>query len=169
MEAKRRAFNEMSADTRILINTLELKLIKEQQEFISYEELSAAIGRDVRDGGRNLLQTARRHVESEADIMLTTVCRKGIKRSKEYAGQLRASRKHIGKVARKQEKRVMRAVAADTTIDISTLAEIGAERTIMEMHRLFAKDSSYKKLESSIRANQNRELPTAETLKLFSK
>ena len=167
MEAKRKPINELHTDTRILINVLESNLVKGGKDTVSYQELSAAIARNVQNGARGLLNTARKHIEQEHGITLVCIKGQGVKKTNDLTGLLDQTTHHISRTSRKSVKRVLNAMPnielsnTDRTAINARLSQLGAIS-------MFAKPSSTKVIEGKV-AELQKELPTAETLRLFGK
>lgn len=168
MEAKRRSINEMHTDTRILINYMETKMIKERQVFVSYADLSAAIGRDIRNGSRGLLNTARKHIETEHKVLLEAVRNEGVKCTTDYVGKADQQIKHVGKTTRRELKRIVNATT-DEDLSNGERIKLNARLSQLGAFAVMAKPSATHRLESSVEQNMTKELPTAETFKLFVK
>lgn len=168
MEAKRKAINELHTDTRILTNLLTVRLVKENAEILTYEELSASIGRDVRDGARGLLGTARKHVEQDSGIALVTVRNIGLKKTKDYSGMMDVSMTGIRRRAARITRRVLGAVATDR-LDSEQQTKVSSRLSILGVIGLFTRRKGLNRLEAKVREIGNKELPTAETLRLFEK
>lgn len=100
-ETKRKAPNfEPSTDRKILGNYLAKRLVKDEEDFVSYAELSAAIGgRDVQGKARGLLGGARKDLMREHHILTTAVRGEGIRRSVDPAGCVDARVRHIHRTA----------------------------------------------------------------------
>ena len=167
MEAKRKNSFELSADTRILINVIEKALIKEARETISYSELSAAIGRDVQLESRGLLKTARKNVERDNHVMIVTITNEGIALSKNYNGALSQAATKIRRTKRKYCKLVQNAIV-DKELPPEESIELMGRFSALEVTELFTKPNMPKKLLDYIKDKGPKELPTAETLKLFT-
>ena len=73
----KRAIAELSIDTQVLERKL---LTMAVGEMVSYTDLSALIGRDVRNGARHLLQTARKRVQRDNQMVFTPIWGQGLKR-----------------------------------------------------------------------------------------
>ena len=168
METKRKAINELHTDTRILMNLLTVKLVKENADIVKYDELSAAIARDVRDGARGLLGTARKHVEQDNQIALETVRSVGIKRTRDYSGMGDKTISQIRRNAARTTKRMLRASVNDT-LDDEAQARVASRLSMLGLFGLFTRRVSLNRLEAKVREIGNKELPTAETLRLFEK
>jgi hypothetical protein len=166
MTTKRKAINELHTDTRILFNVLETRLVDQKAERIGYDELSKAIGRDVQKQARGLLKTARKHIEEQYHILLEPIVGEGLKISKDYAGLLGKSTAHIRRQARGTAKRVLNGING-SEIDPEQKLEITARLSILGAIELFTKPKLPKKLMASIEREPAKQLPTAETLKLF--
>ncbi len=164
MEAKR-AFNELSTDSRILIDFIVMKLIKEKVEVVTYGELSASINRNVCKGAYGNLHSARHVVQQEQGVMIVTVPKVGIKLSTDFRGQIDRTVKHINKTTRRVNRTVLTALPnaklprAETTAVLAGISCLGALQ-------LLSKPSSVRKIEGKV-GESLKELPTAETMKLF--
>jgi len=160
---RKKAINELHTDTRILYNTLESKIIKEGNDSVSYDELSKAIGRDVRQEARGLLNTARKHIEREHHITLEVVRNEGIKKTTDYCGLMEKTTGHIGKQGRRTVSRVLNAINGQqlNSATAARLSQLGAIN-------LFTRPKTVKRLEEHISSHERKELATAETLKLFT-
>ena len=167
MEAKRKNQFELAGDTKILINVIEKVLIKDAMEMISYSEMSAAIGRDVQGESRGLLKTARKHVDRNNRVMTVTIRNEGIGLSVNYNGALTEASTRIRKCKRKYCKLVQNAIA-DKELPPEETVELNARFSALECTELFNKPNMPKKLLEYIKDKGQKELPTAETLKLFA-
>ena len=170
-ETKRKTIGEMSGDTRILINYITKRMIKDGEESISYADLCSAIGgRDVQNDARGILATARKHVEDENNILIETVSTVGIKKSKQYVGVLAFATKQVRRLSGKAVRRVAHAVA-DKYADLSNEEKIGigAYMSGLAAIRLCGEAKNIRKIEGRLKETSTKELPTAETLRLFEK
>lgn len=77
MTDERKALPELSVDTQVLIKRLSASTVGET---ITYEELSALIGRDVQNGARGFLATARRRLKRDERMVFAPVYKIGVKR-----------------------------------------------------------------------------------------
>ena len=100
---QRTAIFQISADAKVLASVL-----KETApgEVVTYERLSASIGRDVQKDARGVLQTARRSVLNENRMVFEAVIDVGLMRLKDeqIVGIGDKSRDHIRRTARKTVK-----------------------------------------------------------------
>lgn len=169
MEATKRAINELSTDARVLINFITAEMVNGGKEFLSYVDLSTAIGRDVRKDGYGTLNTAKKYVEKEHSILIETVTKEGIKRSADYSGTLDRTRKHIKKAAKRSLRRVLASSIKDTAMSNTDRINVNTQASLLGAVMMFTDNKSVKKLEGSVLANQSKELPTADTIKEFMK
>jgi len=161
-EAKRRGPFELSSDARILYNVLETALIKEGNELASYQQLSAAIGRDVQKDARGLLATARRLVQNEHKILLEAVQNTGIKRSDDYEGAADKTREHVRRTIKRRAKEIGQAINGKDVTPI-----LAAKLSIMNVIMLFSQTKAPQRLIETIQQRKLKELSTADTLRLF--
>ncbi len=167
MEAKRKTIGEMSADTRILINYITKRMIKDGETFIPYNDLNAAIGeRNVQEGARGILMTARRNVEQECNIIIETVNTEGIALSTKYVGVLAFATKQARRLAARASRRVANAIS-DTELTNEERISIGAYLSGLAAIRLCGATKNIRKIEGRLKETTLAELPTAETLRLF--
>lgn len=164
-KAKRLSINELHTTTRVLINFLEMRLIKDGAEMVSYKELTAAIGGPIQEA-RGYLNTARRAVEDKHNILLETVFGSGIKKSGDLSGTLDRSLKHIRRAARRTNSRVLNAVT--DTMDNAVKTEIFSKTSAMGAIQMFTQPKAIKQIQGVVQTKLG-ELAVAETLKLFSK
>ncbi|MHC4720362.1 MAG: hypothetical protein ACYSYT_07790 [Planctomycetota bacterium] len=165
-EAKRKAICEMHTDTRILYNMLESCLIKNGDDEVAYESLNKAIGRNVQGDGRGLLMTARKRIEKEYGVLIECIAGVGLKLTNDYAGVKDRAVSHIRRQASRTRKRILNAVV-DKTLDPTAQADVAIGLSTLGVLELCSKPSAVKKLGAYIESHGRKELPTAETLKLF--
>jgi len=161
-EAKRRGPFELSSDARVLYNVLETSLIKEGNELVTYQQLSAAIGRDVQKEARGILGTARRIIQNEHKILLEAVQNTGIKRSVDYEGATDKVRNHIRRTVKHKTKDILQALNGK-----SITPTLAAKISTMSAIELFSRPKIPQKLIDTIQQRKLKELSTTETLKLF--
>lgn len=168
MKVTRRTIGEMSNDARILYNYIRTRFFKDGVDEISYAELSAAIGgKNVQTTARGLLETARKNIQREHHIYVETIRCVGIKRSLEVVGLLDSKIKHIRRTTRRTNR---------IAVDVVTHNEFNKEQMINIFARLsglgamerMSSNESVRKLEGAVNAVQPAELPTTDTLRLFS-
>ena len=169
IKISRKPLNEMHSDTRILINVLESQMIRGDKEVVTYIELSKAIGRDVRLNAMGLLGTARKAIERDYHVTLETIPTIGVKKTTDYPGILDHTNQHIGRQARRNINRVVNAIADGKELNNGQALAINSRLSLLGAIALFTKRNSIKKLETKVAENMNKELPIAETLRLFEK
>ena len=154
---------EKSADTKILENVLGGI---EVGQLVTYEELSSAIGRDVRKHARSSLGTARRGLLSqkgfvfgvELNVGLIRLCDSDIIKSTER------DRVHLQRTAKRSLKKLT-VVKFDGLSADEKRAHIVASAQIGTI-AMFAAKTSAKKIESRV-TTDSKALPIGDTLKLF--
>jgi len=168
VSTQRRTIGEMSADARILYDFITKHFVKGDSQFISYADLVAAIGgRDVQAEARGLLNTARRNVERDFNLLIETVSGEGIKKSDSVAGAVDQAIKHVGRTSRRTARRVVNAMV-NREIDNAERVQVGVGLSLLGAMDQFSKPKSRKLLETRVKENEAKELPTAETLRLFA-
>ena len=159
---------EMSTDTRILYNTIESRMVKGGDDFISYGDLNAAIGgRDVQHGARGILRTARKNIEKQHHLLLESVVGEGLKDSAAISGLLSRTKRHISRVSLRSTKRALNAMV-DREMTPEEQTEVGIQISLLGAIRCFTGKKAEHVIEGKVRENQAKELPTAQTLSLFS-
>lgn len=153
---------EKSKDTQLLESALkEVKV----GETITYDQLSKAIGRNVREHAYPALRTARQGLVKsgivfgvEENVGLTRLNDKGIVESTEQ------DRKAISRRTRKTLEKL--SVAKFENLDEETKRKHIAVSAQMGALQMFATKTATKKIESKV-GNDSKVLPVGETLKLF--
>ena len=164
---KKKSLIELSNDARILINLIERRLIKERAERLTYADMSAAIGgRNVQREARHLLATARRAVQRDHCVLIDTVTNEGICISTDYSGLINKNQRHVRRMTRRTSRVVLNAIK-DKELDESQQLELMAGLSQCEALLLFCGPKAPEKLLAKIKANQNSQLPTADTIRLF--
>lgn len=163
MTETKKSIPELSVDSKLLYERLKKAGIGET---VTYAELSGIVGRDVANGGRGTMMTARRLCQAEHQMVFGTVRKVGLKRlsDQEIVDTGEAVTKHIRKTARRGARRIAcanyQALANDAKVrhnaQISLLGAIVA----------LSKPSSIKRLEKSV-AKEHEQLPVAKTLEVF--
>jgi hypothetical protein len=160
----RRSIPEMSIDARLL--TARLKQLR-LDEIVTYMELSAIVGRDVRkDPTRGHLDTARKVVEREDGFVIAAVYGIGLKRLLPPA-VIEQQKAVITSVNRKA-RRAMKKLA---TVPVESLDSKGREdfNTVachMSMVAATTTQNAAKKLRNEVVKSQ-QQLPLAKTLDAF--
>jgi hypothetical protein len=155
----------MSTDARILSNMIEKIMIREDNDFASYQTLSASISRNVQTDARGILNTARKSIEEEYGVFLETVRNEGIKKTIDMNGSADNTITHVRKFTHKRNKRLSRVLRNHP----DTLnSEVAAKMGILGAMELLSRPKAPKKLIEYIQEKKIKEISTAETLKLFS-
>jgi hypothetical protein len=161
--------NEQNAtDVRILANFIKVRLIDEKADICTYAEMSAAIGgRNVQNGAYLTMMKARRAVEKDCRVLIDTVTNEGIVLHSDYAGAADKTMKHINRTAKKESRRIVNALPENLPNDqaIGIFSRISALGALA----VCSTRSAIKKLEGKMEETGAKELPTAETLRLFEK
>lgn len=132
---------------------------------LTYTDASKAIGRDVTNGARFVLQKARDAVEKSDGIRFGTVYREGIKRlaADDVPGIGREVRKRIGRAAKRGFNRMSGLSYNDIKPDIR--AQIDAERSVLgAIHSLTAQVAVTKVSEGT----QTGPMPAKEVARLIA-
>lgn len=155
---------EMHADTRLLIAYLRERFVKAANDFVSYADLTAAIGgRDVQKEARGLLMTARKHLNHNDGVLLIAIHGEGLSREMKIGAYLDHHKRRIGRQARQKAANAVAALELDgvtneerrsACLELSMLSAIAA----------LTQPKARKQIEGRINANNPKELPTAETL-----
>ena len=167
MEVKQKDPFAIAADTKILINVIEKALIKDEKEMITYAEMSAAIGgRNVQADAKGLLQTAKKHIQRDNRVLLCTVKNEGLILSTKYNGALADVASRMRRMKRRKCSIVQNAIA-DKELPPHEMLELMGRLSSLECTDLFTKPNLPKKLCEHIEKQGPKELPTAETMRLF--
>ena len=155
---------EKSNDAKILESTLGQVQIGDTA---SYEDLSSAIGRDVRRFARSALQTARKRLLQDVGIVFGVAKNKGLVRldDSQIIKTTEADRKKFNRQAKKTMQK-LGVVKFDSLSDQDKMLHtIAAAQTGAMV--LFSQASTTKKLAASVTTPADN-LPLGETLKLFT-
>lgn len=166
-KAERRTIGEMGTDARILYNFIATRFTKDGADTIGYAELSAAIGgRNVQGRARGILNTARKNVERDHNLLIETVSKEGIRKSDALEGTLTATIHRIGRMSRRSSGRVVNA-CVNREIPNDTRVAVGVQLSLLGAIQQFTKPKAAKLIEGKVRENEAKELPTADTIRLF--
>lgn len=169
-EAKKRSITERHIYTQELIKVL--KTVKEE-ETVTYENLSAAIGMDVRPSGPGYgyQHSARAILERENDIAFEAVPKIGLKRltPEQVAtgtGSVYLQRKRS--LIRKSKRRI--STIDDHYEDLSNDAKlrVTAHRTILAFDSQLSKPKNLLKIDDKVRET-NKLIGFQDTIRLFEK
>lgn len=155
---------QMSADARLLLARLEKASVG---EVITYEDLSATISRPV-DGAYGPLRTALRRMLRDKDAVFGCVVGKGFKRLSD-AEIIDEGVQAMDQIRRRAQKSVERQMKADfTKLDRERQARFSAQVSVMGTIAFMSKASNVAKIAEGTTPDR-KELPIAETLRMFAK
>lgn len=162
VEEKKRAIQETSVDTRLLYQRLQSMGPAEE---ISYEDLSAVIDRDVRNGARHNMESAR-HMAQRIDGMIFDCVRGvGLKRLDD-SGIVKTADSRMKRI-RGQARRGVKALACATgELGNDDLIKHNAAMSIMGAILHATKQKTRNLIERKV-ADIKESLPLAKTLRLF--
>lgn len=154
---------EKSADAKILINLLEEAVVGQT---VSYQQMSAAIGRDVRKHALSSLGTARRFLQKEKRMVFGAERGVGLVRLNDN-DVVRSVESDRLKVHR-QAKRTMNKLS---TVEFNKLDDENKKAHVsvsaqMGAIAMFSHKSANKKIESQVSTSQQN-ISIGETLKMF--
>lgn len=160
---KHSTFPDISVDTEVLVKCLREVPVGET---VTYEQLSALIGRDVTNGTRSTLARARDIVQREDRIVFKTVRKIGLQRSD--STQITQSGIKVVQSINRASKRGARRVACANYDELSDMDKVkhNAYQTLFAVVYEETKARNRKKLEAAV-ATSNKKLPFRESLKLF--
>jgi len=162
----KKSMPELSVDSQTLIHRLEKQVEANDHSLISYNELTELIDRDVQNGARGNLQTARNHILNEYKRLFVVVRSEGIQLAGNdgVVAQVKGRVKKIRGQARRTAKESM---AADfDTMPPEQRQEFLAAQSNAGTIALMTKPSAVKKLEARVAGAANA-LPTAKVLDFF--
>jgi len=159
---------QMKAETRQIIGYIRNRLKENPDGLITWDELEAATGVYSRSRLRGYTMTARRHILNEDGFLIVAEHGVGIRRERRYDRYLDDTRRHIGRVARRANRAVPRAMEVDVDMSndqreqaLTRLAQVGALEYM-------ANARVTKKLEAAARG-QERKMMVGDVLKMFGK
>jgi hypothetical protein len=162
-EQEKRPIGLLSIDTRLIYGRL---VQAEVGETIGYEELGALIGRDVRNGSRWVLQSARRKAFSEDRMMFGVISKVGLKRLSE-SEKVHIGEHQFGKVHRAARRGAKEQASVDVTkLTGDELKESNRHASIFGLMAHFTKPSSAKRLNAALDKSSGP-LPVMRTLEAF--
>lgn len=156
--------HEKSADTKVLENLLSEASVG---QLVAYEEMSKAIGRDVRMHALSSLRTARQGLLKEKGLVFGVERGVGLKRLDDIGivASTESDRRKMQRVA-KRSLRKLAVVNFDKLPDDKKRQHVVASAQ-MGAIAMFSAKSASKKIESKVVSNNSACLPIGETLKLF--
>lgn len=160
-----KAICEVAQDTRILAGRLGRL---NPGELVTYNELSAIIGRDVRTDARPTLASARRIAQRDQRIALGCVHKAGIKRL-DGAELPSVGDDAIACIRRKATRasRLMLTAAENVTLTDEARLQLNARASSLGTIALCASAKACARIETAVKNNGNLELSTAATLAML--
>jgi hypothetical protein len=122
----------------------------------------------VTNGGRAILNTARKNLERDKNLLIECVHGQGVKVTEERVGILCGARKRIGKVCRKAMKRVVNSMT-NKELPNEERVTVNTQLSLLGAIGMFTAPKAERVIEGQVKANEAKELSTLETLKLFGK
>ena len=156
--------HEKSSDTKILESVLsEMKI----GDFISYEQLSKSIGRDVRKFAIGALQTARLAMQRDHKMVFGVDRGSGLRRlnDEQIVDASELGRRKLQRTAKREIKK-LETVEFDKLTEPTKRKHIAASAQ-MGVIAMFSGKSSSKRIEKAVESTASN-LAIGETLKLFS-
>lgn len=155
---------EKSQDTKILEGVLAEAAIG---QMITYEELSKAIGRDVREHSLSSLVSARRGLMKEKRYVFGVERNVGLRRlaDEQIVDSTEADRRKVQRAARRSIQKL-------SVVDFDQLPEEKKRdhltySTTMGVVAMFSNKASHRRIEKTVNGS-HKPLAIGETLKLFS-
>jgi hypothetical protein len=155
---------EMSASTRLLIQRLRMVKVGDT---LTYSDMSVVVSEKI-SGASGCLQTARRHLLKEENIVFDVVRGVGMTRLSD-TDIVRASDKDVDGIRRKAKKscRKLSAIRDYAAMPRDQQLAHTARMSMLVAVSHMAKDTNLAKLEQKAAGVTSRELPIAETLAAF--
>lgn len=154
---------QMSADARLLLARLEKAAVG---DLITYEDLSATISRPV-DGAFGPLRTALRRMLRDKDAVFACVPGKGVKRLSDPE-IIDEGVQAMDMIRRRAQRSMERQMKADfSKLDRERQARFSAQVSVMGTIAFMTKATNVAKLAAKATSDR-KELPVAETLRMFS-
>lgn len=150
-------------DTQTVIDRLEKTA---PGELVTYKELSELIGRDIADGARHVLQSAKRALQKHRQMVFAAVTKQGVRRLDD-AGIVdtgTAAVKRIGRAAR--HAGVTLACADFDKLDDGRRVKHNAVLSYFGVVEAISKKGAIAKIETRVAKTQQR-LPLMKTLDAF--
>jgi len=155
--------HEKSNDTKVLEHVLGQAKVG---QLVTYQELSAAIGRDVREFAYQSLFSARRALQNQQRIVFGVEANVGLKRLNDSG--IVQSTEHDRKIIQRRARRTIdklrcaefeKLTADEKRQHVTASAQMGAVA-------MFSSKNASKKIASKVQAKTDA-IPIGETLKLF--
>ena len=156
---------EMHADTRILIAFLRSKFVAAKSDFVSYADLTAAIGgRNVQTEARGLLATARRTINREDGVLLIAIQGEGIARETDLPAYLDKTKRHLGRLCRRRSDSAMN-VLARNGVDNEQKLKAYADLSLLGAMQVLTQPKARRCIEAAMDTQLPALLPTTTALR----
>ena len=164
----KKSVGQISIDAQFLIQRLETQAQQNNYSLIPYAELSALIGREVQDGARGILETAKRSLLRDRQKLFVTVRGEGI-RMADNDGVIAQVKRRNKSACNSSRRAANESMAADSKSmsDEQRQQFLGAQ-SLAGAITLMSKPSAVKRIESSI-GDSLSALPTGKVLEFFRK
>lgn len=165
---KKKSVGQISIDAQTLIQRLEQQADMNDYSIIPYRDLSELIGREVQNGARGILETAKRHLLRERQELFVTVRGVGIvlADNDRVIAQVKRRNKSACSSSRRAAKESM-AAHIETMSSDQRQQFLGAQ-SLAATVELMSKPSSVKRIEASVGESISA-LPTGKVLEFFRK
>ncbi len=161
----KKAIKQISIEAQILIK--ELSQLN-PDDFISYTDLSALIGRDVQAEGRSALTTARRVVLREHGLVFSPIINKGLHcmTEEEIAQSGIYGITKIKRIANREKKKLHLGIKNFDSLSNESKIKHNAAASIFGVFQIMASSKSTKKIETAVAAS-NDAIPSMRLLDIF--
>jgi hypothetical protein len=156
----------MSIDAQVLYERLEKTQIGDR---VSYKELNAIIDKNVQNGARHLLETARRAAMRKHHMVFQVIANEGLLRLDDL-GIVATGKLSIAKVGRATRRGLKKLACVQNFDGMSNEAKIkhNTFASTLGALSLFTRGSSVKRIEEKV-TEANVKLATRKTLEAFMK
>jgi len=163
---EKKSVGQISIDAQTLIHRLEEQVDQHNYSLIPYAELSALIGREVQNGARGILETAKRSLLRERQKLFVTVRGEGVRMADNdgVIAQVKRRNKSACNSSRRAAKESMAANMTSMS-DPQRQQFLGAQ-SLAGAILLMTRPSSIKKIEASI-GDSLSAIPTGKVLEFF--
>lgn len=161
--SQKRTVGMMSVDAQVLAEALQRV---KPGEAISYQELSDAIGRDIRNGAHYVLSSARKYLEREERIVFDVVQAQGLVRLNDEQIALTSMRsiRHVHRTVRRGRQRLLAADYNSLSKQAQTVHNTNL--SVMGVMEHVTKPSQVKKLSAKVESG-GKALAFQKTLEAF--
>jgi hypothetical protein len=162
----RKAIPDLVPDTRILVSILQKV---QPDDTVGYAQLNDAIGRDVQQAARYILQSARNIAARDHGAVFGVISRVGLKRL--TPAEVPAIGDSAMKSIRRKARRTMKHMQYGTDghqLSNGDQIRLNARMSALGALYLFGQESSVKKIEAKLANDGTEQLAVGTTLRLFA-